>query len=91
MEIRIWSWDYTTLFTNTTVNVGSSAYLFSADNITSLNGLHIQFSSLGNVAIDDIVVSTTPVLIPEPSSALLAMGGLGLLVAFAHRRRKRTD
>jgi hypothetical protein len=55
----------------------------------SLTGLTIYGSSAGATLIDAVTLQTTGAIgaVPEPASAALALGGAGLLLAVAGRRR----
>ena len=48
-------------------------------------------SSTGNNRIDNIVVEGTNATIPEPTTALLLLSGLGGLYKMRHKRHKRKD
>ena len=91
-QVRIYNGDFTSLLFQQSNQLGSAAITVNP-NISSINGLHIQFSGTpGYVAIDNISVEAGQAFltaVPETSTwamMMLGFAGLGLIA----RRRKRS-
>jgi hypothetical protein len=89
-EVRVYNGDYSSLLFQHTYNLSSSAVTVSPE-LSSLNGLHIQFSGTpGYMAIDNITVEAGQIFaatVPEPAAWALMIGGFGLAGAALRRRR----
>ena len=88
-EVRVYNGDFTSLLFQQSYNLGDSAVTINP-NISSIDGLHIQFSGTpGYVAIDNITVEAGQIFttaIPEPSTwAMMILGFAG--IGFMARRR----
>ncbi len=77
--------------TNVTPAGGTGNFSTYSPNVTG-SSLTLTITNLYDVGINEITFSEAAVTsVPEPSSAVLAViGGLGLVVGAAWRRRKRT-
>lgn len=89
-EVRIYNGDYSALLFQQVVDFAASAITFTP-NLSSLNGLHIQFSGTpGYMAIDNIVVEAGQIFaasaVPVPGA--LTLLGLGLIGIGGMRRKK---
>jgi hypothetical protein len=92
-EVRIYNGDFTSLLFHQSYQLGDNAVTISP-NLSSLDGLHIQFSGTpGRIAIDNIAVEAGQVFataVPEPSTwALMIVGFAG--IGFAAYRRSLKD
>ena len=94
VAVRIYNGDYSQILSQGTVAVGAQHGSYFA-NVFSLNGIHVQFAS-GDVqhAIDNIRIEGGNPLniapIPEPETYAMLLARLGLLGAFARRRKLAT-
>lgn len=89
--MRVYNGDYSALLFQDVLSLGANPATVSP-GVSSLDGLHIQFSGTpGYVAIDNIVVEAGQVFdvggVPEPSTWILAIAGFGLTGAALRRRR----
>ncbi|WP_293459221.1 PEPxxWA-CTERM sorting domain-containing protein [Phenylobacterium sp.] len=90
-EVRVYNGDYSALLFQDVLSLGANPATISP-GVSSLDGLHIQFSGTPDyVAIDNIVVEAGQVFdvggVPEPSTWILAIAGFGLTGAALRRRR----
>lgn len=92
-EVRIYNGDYSSLLFQQVYQLGNSAVTISP-GLSSLDGLHIQFSgSPGYVAFDDLLVEAGEIFqspgaaVPEPATWAMMFAGFAALGAALRRRR----